>query len=142
RGEGGGGEGGHFGGVPPPPLHGYSKSEELATPPQKHITHSHSYSDEFGRPGGDFGRRQLSLQDTLAPPQITIGAPPPPTPRGSRAGKGGGGPSALGVPQKPRPASGNLLASPEPAYGPARSRQPSLAKEASVASMKPPITKQ
>ncbi|XP_059727512.1 ras/Rap GTPase-activating protein SynGAP isoform X1 [Haemorhous mexicanus] len=142
RGEGGGGEGGHFGGVPPPPLHGYSKSEELATPPQKHITHSHSYSDEFGRPGGDFGRRQLSLQDTLAPPQITIGAPPPPTPRGSRAGKGGGGPSALGVPQKPRPASGNLLASPEPAYGPARSRQPSLAKEASVAGMKPPVTKQ
>ncbi|XP_072777248.1 ras/Rap GTPase-activating protein SynGAP isoform X15 [Taeniopygia guttata] len=142
RGEGSGGEGGHFGGVPPPPLHGYSKSEELATPPQKHITHSHSYSDEFGRPGGDFGRRQLSLQDTLAPPQITIGAPPPPTPRGSRAGKGGGGPSALGVPQKPRPASGNLLASPEPAYGPARSRQPSLAKEASVAGMKPPVTKQ
>ncbi|XP_062368233.1 ras/Rap GTPase-activating protein SynGAP [Cinclus cinclus] len=142
RGEGGGGDGGHFGGVPPPPLHGYSKSEELATPPQKHITHSHSYSDEFGRPGGDFGRRQLSLQDTLAPPQITIGAPPPPTPRGSRAGKGAGGPSALGVPQKPRPASGNLLASPEPAYGPPRSRQPSLAKEASVAGMKPPVTKQ
>ncbi|XP_032940029.1 ras/Rap GTPase-activating protein SynGAP isoform X8 [Catharus ustulatus] len=142
RGEGGGGDGGHFGGVAPPPLHGYSKSEELATPPQKHITHSHSYSDEFGRPGGDFGRRQLSLQDTLAPPQITIGAPPPPTPRGSRAGKGGGGPSALGVPQKPRPASGNLLASPEPAYGPPRSRQPSLAKEASVAGMKPPVTKQ
>ncbi|NXX25953.1 SYGP1 protein, partial [Nicator chloris] len=141
-GEGGGGDGGHFGGVPPQPLHGYSKSEELATPPQKHITHSHSYSDEFGRPGGDFGRRQLSLQDTLAPPQITIGAPPPPTPRGSRAGKGGGGPSALGVPQKPRPASGNLLASPEPAYGPPRSRQPSLAKEASVAGMKPPVTKQ
>ncbi|XP_063281068.1 ras/Rap GTPase-activating protein SynGAP isoform X11 [Prinia subflava] len=141
RGEGGGGDGGHFGG-PPPPLHGYSKSEELATPPQKHITHSHSYSDEFGRPGGDFGRRQLSLQDTLAPPQITIGAPPPPTPRGSRAGKGGGGSSALGVPQKPRPASGNLLASPEPAYGPPRSRQPSLAKEASVAGMKPPVTKQ
>ncbi|XP_030826764.1 ras/Rap GTPase-activating protein SynGAP-like, partial [Camarhynchus parvulus] len=144
RGEGGGPpDGGHYvGGVAPPPLHGYSKSEELATPPQKHITHSHSYSDEFGRPGGDFGRRQLSLQDTLAPPQITIGAPPPPTPRGSRAGKGGRGPQALGVPQKPRPASGNLLASPEPAYGPARSRQPSLAKEASVASMKPPITKQ
>ncbi|XP_058678515.1 ras/Rap GTPase-activating protein SynGAP [Ammospiza caudacuta] len=144
RGEGGGPpDGGHYvGGVAPPPLHGYSKSEELATPPQKHITHSHSYSDEFGRPGGDFGRRQLSLQDTLAPPQITIGAPPPPTPRGSRAGKGGGGPQALGVPQKPRPASGNLLASPEPAYGPARSRQPSLAKEASVAGMKPPVTKQ
>ncbi|XP_058713289.1 LOW QUALITY PROTEIN: ras/Rap GTPase-activating protein SynGAP-like [Poecile atricapillus] len=143
RGEGGGGgDGGHFGGVAPPPLHGYSKSEELATPPQKHITHSHSYSDEFGRPGGDFGRRQLSLQDTLAPPQITIGAPPPPTPRGSRAGKGGGGPAALGVPQKARPASGNLLASPEPAYGPGRSRQPSLAKEASVAGMKPPVTKQ
>ncbi|XP_077645116.1 ras/Rap GTPase-activating protein SynGAP isoform X12 [Lonchura striata] len=142
RGEGGGGDGGHFGAVAPPPLHGYSKSEELASPPQKHITHSHSYSDEFGRPGGDFGRRQLSLQDTLAPPQITIGAPPPPTPRGSRPGKGAGGPSALGVPQKPRPASGNLLASPEPAYGPARSRQPSLAKEASVAGMKPPVTKQ
>ncbi|NWZ96967.1 SYGP1 protein, partial [Nesospiza acunhae] len=75
----------------------HSHSEELATPPQKHITHSHSYSDEFGRPGGDFGRS---------------------------------------------PASGNLLASPEPAYGPARSRQPSLAKEASVAGMKPPVTKQ
>lgn len=124
-----------------PPLHGYSKSEELAAPPTKHITHSHSYSDEFARPGGDFSRRQLSLQDTLAPPQITIGAPPPPTPRGARAGKGGG-PSALGVPPKPRPASGNLLASPEPAYGPPRSRQPSLAKEASVAGMKPPVTKQ
>ncbi|XP_033929496.1 LOW QUALITY PROTEIN: ras/Rap GTPase-activating protein SynGAP [Melopsittacus undulatus] len=127
-----------------PPLHGYSKSEELvAPPPSKHITHSHSYSDEFGRPGGDFGRRQLSLQDSLAPPQITIGAPPPPTPRGARAGKGGGaGPAALGVPSKPRPASGNLLASPEPAYGPPRSRQPSLAKEASVAGMKAPVTKQ
>ncbi|XP_069630470.1 ras/Rap GTPase-activating protein SynGAP isoform X18 [Haliaeetus albicilla] len=126
-----------------PPLHGYSKSEELAAPPPKHITHSHSYSDEFARPGGDFGRRQLSLQDSLAPPQITIGAPPPPTPRGARAGKGGGpGPAALGVPPKPRPASGNLLASPEPAYGPPRSRQPSLAKEASVAGMKPPVTKQ
>ncbi|XP_068265171.1 ras/Rap GTPase-activating protein SynGAP isoform X2 [Nyctibius grandis] len=135
-GVGGGGEG-HF----VPPLHGYSKSEELAAPPPKHITHSHSYSDEFARPGGDFGRRQLSLQDTLAPPQITIGAPPPPTPRGARAGKGGG-PAALGVPSKPRPASGNLLASPEPAYGPPRSRQPSLAKEASVAGMKPPVTKQ
>ncbi|XP_030331208.1 ras/Rap GTPase-activating protein SynGAP isoform X11 [Strigops habroptila] len=126
-----------------PPLHGYSKSEELVAPPSKHITHSHSYSDEFARPGGDFGRRQLSLQDSLAPPQITIGAPPPPTPRGARAGKGGGaGPAALGVPSKPRPASGNLLASPEPAYGPPRSRQPSLAKEASVAGMKAPVTKQ
>ncbi|NWS64387.1 SYGP1 protein, partial [Chunga burmeisteri] len=124
-----------------PPLHGYSKSEELAAPPPKHITHSHSYSDEFARPGGDFSRRQLSLQDSLAPPQITIGAPPPPTPRGTRAGKGGGqGPAALGVPPKPRPASGNLLASPEPTYGPPRSRQPSLAKEASVAGMKPPAS--
>ncbi|NXD88817.1 SYGP1 protein, partial [Halcyon senegalensis] len=136
-----GGEGPFATPPPPPPLHGYSKSEELAAPPPKHITHSHSYSDEFARPGGDFGRRQLSLQDSLAPPQITIGAPPPPTPRGGRAGKGGG-PSALGVPPKPRPASGNLLASPEPAYGPPRSRQPSLAKEASVAGMKPPVTKQ
>ncbi|NXF41968.1 SYGP1 protein, partial [Nyctibius bracteatus] len=126
-GGGGGGEG-HF----VPPLHGYSKSEELAAPPPpKHITHSHSYSDEFARPGGDFGRRQLSLQDTLAPPQITIGAPPPPTPRGARAGKGGG-PAALGVPSKPRPASGNLLASPEPAYGPPRSRQPSGTKAVPV----------
>lgn len=136
RPEGGGGEGPFA-----PPLHGYSKSEELSAPPPKHITHSHSYSDEFARPGGDFSRRQLSLQDSLAPPQITIGAPPPPTPRGARAGKGGG-PSALGVPPKPRPASGNLLASPEPTYGPPRSRQPSLAKEASVAGMKPPVTKQ
>uniref|UniRef100_A0A669QRD7 Synaptic Ras GTPase activating protein 1 n=1 Tax=Phasianus colchicus TaxID=9054 RepID=A0A669QRD7_PHACC len=136
RPEGGGGEGPFA-----PPLHGYSKSEELSAPPPKHITHSHSYSDEFARPGGDFSRRQLSLQDSLAPPQITIGAPPPPTPRGARAGKAGG-PSALGVPPKPRPASGNLLASPEPTYGPPRSRQPSLAKEASVAGMKPPVTKQ
>ncbi|XP_069738976.1 ras/Rap GTPase-activating protein SynGAP isoform X5 [Phaenicophaeus curvirostris] len=123
------------------PLHGYSKSEELAAPPPKHITHSHSYSDEFARPGGDFGRRQLSLQDTLAPPQITIGAPPPATPRGARAAKAGA-PGALGVPSKARPASGNLLASPEPTYGPPRSRQPSLAKEASVAGIKPPVTKQ
>ncbi|XP_068521242.1 ras/Rap GTPase-activating protein SynGAP isoform X6 [Anas acuta] len=139
RPETGGGSEGPFA----PPLHGYSKSEELAAPPPKHITHSHSYSDEFARPGGDFSRRQLSLQDSLAPPQITIGAPPPPTPRGARAGKGGGqGPAALGVPSKPRPASGNLLASPEPTYGPPRSRQPSLAKEASVAGMKPPVTKQ
>ncbi|XP_066842999.1 LOW QUALITY PROTEIN: ras/Rap GTPase-activating protein SynGAP [Anser cygnoides] len=139
RPEAGGGSEGPFA----PPLHGYSKSEELAAPPPKHITHSHSYSDEFARPGGDFSRRQLSLQDSLAPPQITIGAPPPPTPRGARAGKGGGqGPAALGVPSKPRPASGNLLASPEPTYGPPRSRQPSLAKEASVAGMKPPVTKQ
>ncbi|XP_071657033.1 ras/Rap GTPase-activating protein SynGAP isoform X4 [Patagioenas fasciata] len=148
-GGGGGGGGGAGDGpfAPPPgahphPLHAYSKSEELAAPPaQKHITHSHSYSDEFARPGADFGRRQLSLQDSLAPPQITIGAPPPPTPRGARAGKGGG-PAALGVPPKPRPASGNLLASPEPTYGPPRSRQPSLAKEPSVAGGKPPITKQ
>nr|XP_009669314.1 PREDICTED: ras/Rap GTPase-activating protein SynGAP-like [Struthio camelus australis] len=40
------------------------------------------------------------------------------------------------------PASGNLLQSPEPTYGPPRSRQPSLAKEASVAGLKPTITKQ
>ncbi|XP_025915690.1 ras/Rap GTPase-activating protein SynGAP, partial [Apteryx rowi] len=108
------------------PFHGYSRSEDLAAG-AKHITHSHSYSDEFGRPGGDFGKRQLSLQDNLhnalvvpppPPPQITIGAAPP------------------------RPASGNLLQSPEPTYGPPRSRQPSLAKEASVAGLKPTITKQ
>ncbi|XP_068779985.1 ras/Rap GTPase-activating protein SynGAP isoform X5 [Struthio camelus] len=145
---------------PPPssfaPFHGYSRSEDLAAG-TKHITHSHSYSDEFGRPGGDFGKRQLSLQDNLhnalvvpPPPQITIGAAPaprpPPAPRAKShqltVGAAGGGGGATVTTHKPRPASGNLLQSPEPTYGPPRSRQPSLAKEASVAGLKPTITKQ
>uniref|UniRef100_A0A674HAR7 Synaptic Ras GTPase activating protein 1 n=1 Tax=Taeniopygia guttata TaxID=59729 RepID=A0A674HAR7_TAEGU len=104
RGEGSGGEGGHFGGVPPPPLHGYSKSEELATPPQKHITHSHSYSDEFGRPGGDFGRRQLSLQDTLAPPPDHHRGPPAAHPAGVAGGERGRG--SLGAGGAPEAAPG------------------------------------
>ncbi|XP_053152862.1 ras/Rap GTPase-activating protein SynGAP isoform X2 [Hemicordylus capensis] len=128
------------------PFHGYSKSEDLST--SKHIIHSHSYSDEFTRQGSEFTKRQLSLQENLqnmlSPPQITIGSQPqrpapPPQPQ-SALQRGKSQQLTVSAAQKPRPSSGNLL-QPETTYGPARTRQQSVTKEAPSA-LKPSITKQ
>lgn len=124
------------------PFHGYSKSEDLST--SKQIIHSHSYSDEFTRQGSEFTKRQLSLQENLqnmlSPPQITLGPqqrqPPPQAP----LQRGKSQQLTVSAAHKPRPSSGNLL-QPEPTYGPARTRQQSVTKEAPSA-LKPSITKQ
>uniref|UniRef100_H9GHK3 Uncharacterized protein n=1 Tax=Anolis carolinensis TaxID=28377 RepID=H9GHK3_ANOCA len=143
------------------PFHGYSKSEDLssaaaaaAAASNKHIIHSHSYSDEFTRQGSEFTKRQLSLQENLqnmlSPPQITIGPQPQRAPSVATAGptapqpplqRGKSQQLTVSAAQKPRPSSGNLL-QPEVPYGaPPRGRQQSLAKETPSA-LKPSLTKQ
>ncbi|XP_057689666.1 synaptic Ras GTPase activating protein 1b isoform X3 [Corythoichthys intestinalis] len=131
---------------------GFSRSEDLSTLrardahlTQPSIIHSHSYSDDYGR--ADYARRQMSvhMQDhqhqmtggltsqtgtshsslaTTPPSTVQPRAPPLPAQRvksqtSHQLSVGGGA-----VPAKSRPPSGNLLQSPESAFGGGRQQLP------------------
>ncbi|XP_061676523.1 LOW QUALITY PROTEIN: synaptic Ras GTPase activating protein 1b [Syngnathoides biaculeatus] len=127
---------------------GFSRSEDLSTLRtrdghlgQPSIIHSHSYSDDYGR--ADYARRQMSahVQDniqqqqmmgltsqtgtshsslaTTPPSTVQPRGPPPPAQRVKSQTSHQLSVSAA-APVKLRPQSGNLLQSPESAYGAGR----------------------
>ncbi|XP_048149025.1 ras/Rap GTPase-activating protein SynGAP-like [Corvus hawaiiensis] len=143
RGEGGGGEGGPLRGRRPPRRCTATARARSWRPPPKNTSRTATATATSSGGRAPTSAAGSCRSRTPWPPPRSPSGPPRRPPRGGRGReKGAGGPRRWGCPKSRAPPAGTCWRPPNPRTDPPRSRQPSLAKEASVAGMKPPVTKQ